>query len=80
MEEVKLGFIGTGGMAGAHMNNLKNFDDVKFVEETRTVKRVVKKSGEDQGLIIYGKGKLVPGKTGGKAIGINPMRRKSLRL
>ena len=31
MEEVKLGFIGTGGMAGAHMNNLKNFDDVKFV-------------------------------------------------
>ena len=30
-EEVRLGFIGTGGMAGAHMNNLKNFDDVKFV-------------------------------------------------
>jgi len=31
MEEVRLGFIGTGGMASAHMNNLKNFDDVKFV-------------------------------------------------
>ena len=31
MEEVRLGFIGTGGMASAHMNNLKNFNDVKFV-------------------------------------------------
>jgi myo-inositol 2-dehydrogenase/D-chiro-inositol 1-dehydrogenase len=27
---VKLGFIGTGGMAGAHMKNLQTFDDVKF--------------------------------------------------
>lgn len=27
---VKLGFIGTGGMAGAHMQNLKTFDDVEF--------------------------------------------------
>ncbi len=31
METVKLGFIGTGGMAGAHMRNLKdNFADVEF--------------------------------------------------
>lgn len=31
MEKVKLGFIGTGGMAGAHMRNLKdNFEDVEF--------------------------------------------------
>ncbi len=31
MDTVKLGFIGTGGMAGAHMRNLKdNFEDVTF--------------------------------------------------
>ena len=31
MDKVKLGFIGTGGMASAHMRNLKeNFDDVEF--------------------------------------------------
>ena len=31
MDKVKLGFIGTGGMAGAHMRNLKdNFEDVEF--------------------------------------------------
>ena len=31
MEKVKLGFIGTGGMANAHMRNLKdNFEDVEF--------------------------------------------------
>ena len=31
MDKVKLGFIGTGGMAGAHMRNLTdNFDDVEF--------------------------------------------------
>jgi predicted dehydrogenase len=31
MDKVKLGFIGTGGMAGAHMRNLKdNFEDVDF--------------------------------------------------
>jgi predicted dehydrogenase len=28
---VKVGFIGTGGIAGAHLSNLKNFDDVEFV-------------------------------------------------
>lgn len=28
---VKVGFIGTGGIAGAHINNLKNFEDVEFV-------------------------------------------------
>jgi len=28
---VKVGFIGTGGIAGAHLNNLKNFEDVQFV-------------------------------------------------
>ena len=28
---VRLGFIGTGGMAGAHMKNLQTFDDVEFV-------------------------------------------------
>jgi predicted dehydrogenase len=27
---VKLGFIGTGGMAGAHMRNLQTFDDIEF--------------------------------------------------
>ena len=31
MEKVKLGFIGTGGMASAHMRNLNdNFEDVEF--------------------------------------------------
>ena len=31
MEKVKLGFIGTGGMASAHMRNLSdNFEDVEF--------------------------------------------------
>ena len=28
---VKVGFVGTGGMAGAHMNTLKTFEDVEFV-------------------------------------------------
>ena len=28
--KVKLGFIGTGGMAGAHMRNLQTFDDIEF--------------------------------------------------
>ncbi|MGQ9610503.1 MAG: Gfo/Idh/MocA family protein [bacterium] len=28
---VKVGFVGTGGIAGAHLGNLKNFDDVEFV-------------------------------------------------
>jgi len=28
---IKVGFVGTGGMAGAHMNTLKTFDDVEFV-------------------------------------------------
>lgn len=28
---VKVGFVGVGGIAGAHLNNLKNFDDVEFV-------------------------------------------------
>jgi len=27
----KIAFVGTGGMAGAHLNNLKNFEDVEFV-------------------------------------------------
>ncbi|MXY28931.1 Gfo/Idh/MocA family oxidoreductase [Candidatus Poribacteria bacterium] len=31
MDKVKLGFIGTGGMASAHMRNIKeNFDDAEF--------------------------------------------------
>jgi predicted dehydrogenase len=30
MNVVRLGFIGTGGMAGAHMRQLKTFDDVEF--------------------------------------------------
>jgi myo-inositol 2-dehydrogenase/D-chiro-inositol 1-dehydrogenase len=28
---IKVGFVGTGGMAGAHMNTLKTFEDVEFV-------------------------------------------------
>ena len=28
---VKVGFIGTGGIAGAHLNALKTFEDVEFV-------------------------------------------------
>jgi len=28
---VKVGFVGTGGMAGAHMNTLKTFEDAEFV-------------------------------------------------
>ena len=30
MNKIKVGFIGTGGMAGAHMGNLAQFDDVEF--------------------------------------------------
>ena len=30
MEKVKVGFIGTGGIAGAHMSNIAKFDDVEF--------------------------------------------------
>jgi len=28
---VKVGFVGTGGIAGAHLNNVKNFEDVNLV-------------------------------------------------
>ena len=30
MNKIRVGFIGTGGMAGAHMGNLAQFDDVEF--------------------------------------------------
>ncbi|MBP97990.1 hypothetical protein CMK18_18720 [Candidatus Poribacteria bacterium] len=30
MEKVKVGFIGTGGIAGAHMSNIAKFEDVEF--------------------------------------------------
>ena len=30
MEKIKVGFIGTGGIAGAHMSNIAKFDDVEF--------------------------------------------------
>jgi len=28
---VKIGFVGTGGIAGSHLNTLKTFDDIEFV-------------------------------------------------
>ena len=31
MNKIRVGFIGTGGMAGAHMGNLAQFDDVECV-------------------------------------------------
>ena len=47
---VKLGFIGTGGMAGAHMRNLQNFDDIEFtamcdVSEERAQQRAEEYGG-----------------------------------
>ena len=47
---VKLGFIGTGGMAGAHMRNLQSFDDIEFtamcdVSEERATQRAAEFGG-----------------------------------
>ncbi len=51
MDKVKLGFIGTGGMASAHMRNLKdNFEDVEFsamcdISEERAKQRAAEFGG-----------------------------------
>lgn len=50
---VKLGFIGTGGMAGAHMNNLKNFEDVEFTAMCDVVEEKTKARAEEFGGTPY---------------------------
>ncbi len=46
---VKVGFIGTGGIAGAHLNSLKNFDDVEFVAMCDVVEEKAKKRANEFG-------------------------------
>ena len=46
---VKVGFIGTGGMAGAHMNTLKGFDDVEFVAMCDVVEEKAKARANEFG-------------------------------
>lgn len=46
---VKVGFIGVGGIAGAHLNSLKEFDDVEFVAMCDVVEEKAKKRAEDFG-------------------------------
>jgi len=46
---VKVGFIGTGGMAGAHMNTVKGFDDVEFVAMCDVVEEKAKARANEFG-------------------------------
>ena len=50
---VKLGFIGTGGMAGAHMNNLNTFDDIEFSAMCDVVEEKVKQRVQEFGGTPY---------------------------
>ena len=50
MDKIKVGFIGTGGIAGAHMGNLAQFDDVEFaamcdISEDRATSRTQEYGG-----------------------------------
>ena len=50
---VKLGFIGVGGIAGAHLNNVKNFDDVEFVAMCDVVEEKANNRAEEFGGTPY---------------------------
>ena len=49
----KLGFIGTGGMAGAHMRNLRTFDDIEFTAMCDVSEERAKASAEEYGGNVY---------------------------
>jgi len=53
MDKVRLGFIGTGGMAGAHMRNVQGFDDVEFVAMCDIVEEKAKSRAEEYGGTPY---------------------------
>ncbi|MCZ6680188.1 MAG: Gfo/Idh/MocA family oxidoreductase [Candidatus Poribacteria bacterium] len=50
---VKLGFIGTGGMAGAHMKNLQTFDDIEFTAMCDVSEERAKPRAEEFGGSAY---------------------------
>ena len=51
--KVKLGFIGTGGMAGAHMRNLQTFDDIEFTAMCDVSEERAQGSAEEYGGNVY---------------------------
>ena len=51
--KVKLGFIGTGGMAGAHMRNLQTFDDIEFTAMCDVSEERAKERAEEFGGNAY---------------------------
>jgi len=53
MMSVKVGFIGVGGIAGAHLNNVKNFDDVELVAMCDVNEERAKKRAEEFGGTPY---------------------------
>ena len=46
---VKVGFIGTGGIANSHQNNLKAFEDVEFVAMCDVVEEKAKARADEYG-------------------------------
>ena len=46
---VKVGFVGTGGMAGAHMKTLNGFEDVEFVAMCDVVEEKAKARANEFG-------------------------------
>lgn len=46
---VKVGFVGTGGIAGAHLNALKTFEDVEFVAMCDVVEEKAKSRAKEFG-------------------------------
>ena len=53
MDTVRLGFIGTGGMAGAHMRQLKTFEDVEFVAMCDVAEERAKQRADEFGGKAY---------------------------
>ena len=51
--KVKLGFIGTGGMAGAHMRNLQTFDDIEFTAMCDVSEERAQGSADEFGGNVY---------------------------
>ena len=52
-EKVRVGFIGTGGIAGNHLGNLRNFEDVEFVAMCDVVKDRAEARAEEFGGNAY---------------------------
>ena len=46
---VKVGFVGTGGIAGAHLKNLNTFDDIEFVAMCDVVEDKAKSRANEYG-------------------------------